>query len=124
MRVYSAWAFFKIVFGSGILYVLYNYINIFEQPVIGLWFWFLGLFILVRWLSYFIFLGCYKLFSTLAADKQSSSSYKLSLLLGLFVMVNLTLMIVDKRTNIIWITVLVIFCILQVAFTHEQRKSY
>jgi hypothetical protein len=87
--------------GLGILRVLYHYVNVYEDPVIGISFGFLGIFMMVRGATYYLFLFGYRLFSTRPQHVQSSLSYKLSLLLGLYVMINITLMITDKRSKLL-----------------------
>lgn len=124
MQVYSIGALLKIIIGISLLTILYTYVNVYQEPVLWLGFGFLSVFMVVRGISYFIFLLCYKLFSNAPKNIRSSASYKLSLLLGVYVMVNLTLMIIGKRTSLIGIGLLIIFCMIQVTVTNEQRKLY
>ena len=73
--------------------------------------------------SYYIFLGSYKIFSHYPEHLQSSLSYKLSLLLGMYTMVNLALIITDHRTKFIGISLLVIFIILQIVFAGGKKQT-
>ncbi len=47
MRAYSIGAALKIIVGVGILAVLYNYVNVYNDPIIGLSFGFLGVFMII-----------------------------------------------------------------------------
>ena len=110
MQTYSIGAGIKFLIWLIIVSVLYNYVNVYESPILWLSFGYLGMFMIVRWLMYFFFLGLYKLRSSETVHAvQSSFSYKLSLLFALFTMVNLTLMINNIRTNFLWILTLLVF---------------
>ena len=120
MRLYNMWAIIKIVVGFIILSILYNYVNVYQDPAIGISFWFLGIFMIVRWIGYFMFLWSYRIFSSHNYFKQASLSYKLSLLLGMYMMVNLTFIITDNWTKLMWLIILVCFVVLQVMFWSEK----
>ncbi|USN54317.1 MAG: hypothetical protein H6765_07240 [Candidatus Peribacteria bacterium] len=53
---------------------------------------------------------------------QSSLSYKLSLLLGMFVMVNVTLMIVDNWSQWIAFLLILAFIMLQILITNAPNR--
>ena len=83
----------------------------------------MGLFMVVWGASYYFFLAGYKLFSpSLSHHVQSSLSYKLSLLLGLFVMINITLMILDNWTQWIAFLLILAFIILQILITNAPNR--
>ena len=90
MNLYSAWALLKILVGIAILAILYNYVNVYQDPAIGISFGFLGIFMLVRGLCYFVFLRMHRFFSAKPKHLHTSLSYKLSLMIGMYVMINLT----------------------------------
>ena len=87
------------------MYVIYHYINIYQDPVVGLSLGFLSVFLFIWGLSYFIFLIVAKFFSS-SYDHLSSLCYKLSLIFGLFVMVNITFFLVEQRNVILGIVLL------------------
>ncbi len=122
MRAYSIGAALKIIVGVGILAVLYNYVNVYNDPIIGLSFGFLGVFMIIWWASYFFFLVAYKFFSTLPDYQQSSMSYKLSLLLGLYAMINLSLVITGKRSTILGVVLLLAFLWIQYMFIKDTKE--
>lgn len=123
MRVYSLGALFKTLIWILILWILYQYVNVYQDPVLGLSFGFFALFMIVWWASYFFFLIGYKFFSQKSDALQSSLSYKLSLLVGIFAMTNLTLMVVDKRTLFLSIVLLIAFLLLQMVITYDKSPN-
>ncbi len=123
MRVYSLGALFKVLIGLLIMWVLYRYVNVYQDPVLGLSFGFFALFMVIWWASYFFFLIGYKFFSQKSDHLQSSLSYKLSLLVWLFAMTNLTLMVVDKWSLFLSLVLLIIFLLLQMVITYEKYPS-
>jgi len=123
MRLYNMWALIKIIVGIGIIAILYNYVNVYQDPAIWISFWFLAVFMIVWGIWYFIFLFAYKFFSKEYPHNQASLSYKLSLLLGMYVMVNLTFVITDHRNKLIWLVIIIAFILLQILFTKSKRKE-
>ena len=123
MRLYSAGAILKILVGLGILTILYHYVNVYQDPAIGISFGFLGIFMIVRGVSYFVFSFCYRFFSVKPKYIQESMSYKLSLLIGLYVMMNLTLVITDHRSKLIGIMLLFLFIVIQTIFVYEKKRE-
>ena len=122
MRIYSIWALLKVLLGMGILWTIYHFVHVYEQPVIGLSLWFLWVFLSMRGGSYFFFFVCYKLFSQREEVKKSSESYTHSLLLALWVMIQLTLMITDNRAPRIAFASLLVFVFLHRAVIYDGWK--
>lgn len=123
MRVYSVWAFLKAILWLWILTILYHYVSVDTNAALWLWFWFLGVFLVVWWVWYYFFLVLWKIFSKAEHYIKTSASYKLSLFLGVFVIVNLTFMIIDKWTNTIGILLIIVFLALQYFVTTEFHKK-
>lgn len=122
MRAYSIWALLKILVGIGIITILYNYVNVYNDPVLGLSFGFLGVFMIIWWASYYFFLFGYKMFTTLPKHVQSSMSYKLSLLLGLYAMINLSLVITGKWSTLVGVLLLIGFVFLLYVFMKDTKE--
>lgn len=122
MRFYSLWALLKVIMWLAILRVIYHYVQVFQQPLIGLSLGFLGIFLSVWGWSYFFFLLCYKLFSSRQEQRQNTESYTHSLLLGVRVMVQITLMMTYNRSLLAAWWSLLIFLILHLSVVHDTGK--
>lgn len=123
MRIYSIGAILKIIIGICILSILYNYVSVDTNAALGLWFGFLGVFLMIWGIGYYFFLVLWKLFSKAEHHIKTSASYKLSLFLGIFVIVNLTFMIIDKWTNTIGILLSLVFAALLYFVMADFRKQ-
>ncbi|MEI6775201.1 MAG: hypothetical protein WCL18_10970 [bacterium] len=78
----------KLVLGCVILLITYTSINVYEDPVIGIALSILGLFIAARGASFYLFLALQKFFRDVPQDRLIKDSYKLSLLFGIYVLIN------------------------------------
>lgn len=123
MRFYSLWALLKVVFWLAMMWVIYNHVQVYQQPIIGLSLWFLAVFLSVWWGSYFFFLLCYKLFSQRMEQRQNSESYTHSLLLAVRTMVQLSLMITNNRSYFIAVITIAIFLVLHISIIHDTAKT-
>lgn len=123
MRLYSVWALLKVVLWCAILWIIYHYVQVYQQPLIWLSLGFLGVFLSVWWGSYFFFLLCYKLFSSRVEQRQNSESYTHSLLLAVLAMVQITLMITNNWSIVVAIVSLVFFLLLHIAVVYEPKKA-
>ncbi len=121
MSFYHIWALIKILIWSSIIYLLYNYINIYQDPIIGLGFWFFAIFLIVWWLSFYMFFIWQKIFSQKELIKIASKSYKLSLLFWLFVIINLSLIVLEQRDKLLWFIILIIFLALHILTAFENE---
>ena len=88
MHLYYIASLIKMVLGMLILLVTYTSINVYEDPMIGIGLGILGLFILARGASFYMFVGIQKFFRELPKDRLIKDSYKLSLLFGIYVLIN------------------------------------
>lgn len=122
MIFYHIWALIKIFVGVSIAYLLFNYINIYQDPIIWLWFGFFAVFLIVWWWSFYLFFLWQKLFAVKWALSIASRSYKLSLLFGLFVLVNLSLISLEERNKILWGIIFLIFLILHIITWYENEQ--
>ncbi len=124
MQTYSIWATIKFLVGIIIVSILYKYVNVYESPILGLSFGYLWVFMIIWWIMYFFFLWLYKLRSSETSHlKQTSFSYKLSLLFALCTMINLTLMINDSWNNFLWILTALIFVAI-IPFLANDKVNY
>jgi hypothetical protein len=123
MYLYHIASLIKFVLGLLILLITYTSINVYEDPVIGIGLIILWLFIAARGASFYLFLGFQKFFRDLPKDRLIKDSYKLSLLFGIYVLINALFLLLGYRSKFLWLILLVGFIILQVALFSEQKKT-
>lgn len=123
MKLYYIISGIKAVLGLFILIILYNYINVYQDPVVGIALWFLWSFIFFWWISFFVFLWIQKLFRQQAEDRIIKDSYKLSLLFGIFALLNIGLILLEKRSKVLWLVLLVLFIALHIMLLSENRDE-
>ncbi|MBS8121554.1 hypothetical protein [Candidatus Vampirococcus lugosii] len=121
MLFYHIGSLIKIIIGFAILYIIYNYINVYQDPIIGLGFGFFGLFLISWGISFYIFFIGYKIFSKKDNILISSKSYKTSLLFGFYIIINTSLIIMENRTQTIGIVTIVIFLFLHILTILENE---
>ncbi len=122
MYLYHIASLTKFVLGVGIMLITYTSVNVYEDPVVGIWLGILWLFIAARWASFYLFLVLQKFFRELPQDRLIKDSYKLSLLFGIYVLINALFLLLWYRSKFLWIILLVGFIILQVTLFSEQKK--
>lgn len=123
MYLYHIASLVKFVLGVGILLITYTSINVYEDPVIGIGLFMLGLFIAARGASFYLFLGIQKFFREISQTRLIKDSYKLSLLFGIYVLINALFLLLWYRSKFLWIILLVGFIVLQVTLFSEQNKT-
>lgn len=105
MILYHIASITKLILGLAILFITYTSINVYEDPAVAIGLWFVGLFIAMRWGSFYIFLVLQRLFRAhIGADRIMKDSYKLSLLFGIYVMINVLFLLLwrwNKRRGIV-----------------------
>lgn len=119
MLLYHLGAIGKILLGSIILLTLYFTINIYEDPAIGLSFGFIGIFIITRWVSFYLFWGMRKLFSHESAIILASESYKISLLFGMYVLSNCALIVSEQWTKLFGLLLAAGFILLHILLSQD-----
>lgn len=123
LNLYHMTAIIKIILWITVILITYTSINVYEDPVIALSLWFLWIFILARWLSFFLFLLWQKLFHKLKSDDDATKdSYKLSLLFWFFCIINALLLVMSRRNKAIGLIILVAFIIIQI-FLFERKDG-
>ena len=121
--LYHIIALLKLVLWIWILLLIYFTVNIYEDPVIWIWLWFLGLFIAAWGFSFFIFFEIQNLFYKLKTrDQIVTESYKLSLLFGIYAMINVLLILLGQRTKLLWLLLLLWFIWLQIILFSKSNK--
>lgn len=113
-RIYYIASIIKAVIWILITIFTYTSINVYEDTAIAIILWFVWIFILARWVSFFLFLWWYKLFSKKKEEQQIKDSYRLSLLFGIYCLLNILLLIGWYWNKIRWILILIWFIALQI----------
>ena len=115
----------KIGVGVTLLGVTFFTINVYEDMVIGISMLLFGLFFLSWGASFFLFLTLHHLFHTfpLSETKKEKKSYKLSLLFGLYILINIILLIVEKRTKRNGFMLLMLFIVGQVVLFVQPKHE-
>lgn len=125
MSFYKIASITKLILWILILFLVYSYINVYEDPTIWLSLWFLWLFISLRWLSFFIFSLAQSLINSKKSQERiTKDSYKLSLLFGIYAIINVLLIILWTRNKILWIVLLVWFVLIQILLFSEKNNEY
>jgi len=123
MHLYYLASLVKFVLGLLILLITYTSINVYEDPMIGIGLSILWLFIAARGASFYLFLALQKFFRDIPQERLVKDSYKLSLLFGIFVLINALFLLLWYRSKFLWLILLVGFIILQIALFSEQKKE-
>ncbi|MDD2537452.1 MAG: hypothetical protein PHU61_03100 [Candidatus Absconditabacteria bacterium] len=104
MNMYKIASLIKVTVGAIILLIDYTMINVFEDPAIGIGLALVGVFLLGRGGSFFLFFFIQELFRKIEeSDRNLKDSYKLSLLFGLYSLINILLLFLgiwSKRRGI------------------------
>lgn len=125
MSFYKIASITKLILWILILFLVYSYINVYEDPTIWLSLGFLWLFISLRWLSFFIFILAQNLINNKKSQERiTKDSYKLSLLFGIYAIINVLLIILWTRNKILWIVLLVWFVLIQILLFSEKNNEY
>ncbi|MFZ2150859.1 MAG: hypothetical protein WAZ12_03945 [Candidatus Absconditicoccaceae bacterium] len=125
MNLYQIASATKFVLGLIILILVYSYINVYEDPGVGISLGFLGLFIMLWGLSFYIFLLGQKIFRTNQDQERiTKDSYKLSLLFGIYAIINVLLLILGNRSKILGLILLIGFIALQISLFSEKKQSH
>jgi len=123
MYLYYIASLIKFVLGVTIMIITYTSINVYEDPVIGIWLGILWLFIAARGASFFLFLGIQKFFRDIPKDRLVKDSYKLSLLFGIYALINALFLLLWYRSIFLGLILLVGFIIIQMVLFSEQKKT-
>ncbi len=119
-NIYQLLSAIKCTLGLVILMITYTSINVYEDPAIAIGLSFLGIFIAARWASFFLFLLIQKAYRKhldhLTIVKES---YKLSLIFGIYIIINYLLILLGRRNKFIGALFLGLFIWLEITLCSE-----
>ncbi len=124
MQLYNIASLGKFILGVLILVIDYTTINVYEDPTIGIGLAFLWLFIAVRGASFYLFLRIQKMYRHAEKMQLVKDSYKLSLLFGIFVIINVLFLLLGRRSKILWLLLLVGFIALQISLFSDKKDTH
>ena len=123
LKFYHFVSLAKIILWLFILLVTYTYINIYEDPTIAISLWFIWIFISIRWISFFLFLWGQKLFRKTHNLRIIKDSYKLSLLFGIYCIINILLLILWSWNKIWWFILFGWFILIQILLLENKIEN-
>jgi hypothetical protein len=110
------------VLGLFIAFITYTSINIYEDPAIAVSLGFIWIFIWIRWVSFYLFLWGQKIFRKVENSRILKDSYKLSLLFGIYIIINILLLILWWWTKLRWVLLLVGFILIQTLLLESNHE--
>ncbi len=124
MYLYHIASAIKLVLWTIVLIATYTSINVYEDPIAGIALAFLGIFIASRGISFYLFLWIQKLNQNKKDIlNMHKDSYKLSLLFGIYVIINFLLIVLGRRNKFIWIIFLTIFVVLYINLFWKTQED-
>lgn len=122
---YKKLAYIKIILGIVIILTTIFTINVFSDEILGVIFFLLWLFLISWGTWYFIFrLIQYALKQYHKYEHEKMiEAYKLSLLFSCYIIANIVLIIIEKRTRLVWINVLIWFIIIQILLVYDRSED-
>ncbi len=122
---YHSISIIKILLGITTILLTYYTINIYEDPIIAIGLGFTGLFITLWGIIFFIFLGVLYLINDENTDMLDikKQSYKSSLLLGIYSIINILLILLEQWTKMLGIILLAIFVLLHIILFKTKRNA-
>ena len=123
IRFYYIASITKLILWLFIVLITYTSISIYEDPVIWISLWFIWVFITVRWLSFFLFLQWQKIFRKIDKERMVKDSYKLSLLFGIYCVINILLLILWKWSKLLWFILLAGFIVIKILLFENKNDK-
>ncbi len=128
MSLYHIITLIKIVVGVVIIFFTSTAVDPYQDPWIWLGFGFWWVFMLIRWISFYIFWWWKTLFANDISTKKNKEqlaidSYKLSLLFWLYIIVNLWIMFQWYWTRFLWILLFIGFVVIQIFISIKPEKG-
>lgn len=125
LSVYTIASLIKLVLGAIVLIIDATTISVKDDTAIALILGLIGVFVVARGISYFIFFWSQWLFSTkISEERMQKDAYKCSFLFGLFALINILLLIAELWSKWIGLLCIVAFMAMQyVIFTDPKRKN-
>ncbi len=113
----------KLILWLFIVLITYTSINIYEDPVIAISLWFIWVFIWIRWISFFLFLRWQKIFRKTKTYRIIKDSYKLSLLFGIYCVINILLLMLWSWNKFWWFILLWWFILIQILLLENKNEK-
>lgn len=124
-NIYQLLSGVKCAIGALILVITYTSINVYEDPAIAIGLSFLGIFIIARWVSFFLFFWVQKLYrKNLDHITIVKESYKLSLIFGIYIIINYLLILLGRRNKFLGILILGLFIWLEMTLYSEASPKH
>ena len=123
LNFYKIASISKLVLWLTIIIITYLYINIYEDPAVWISLWFIWTFITIWWWSFFLFFLWQKLFRKIDIERITKDSYKLSLLFGIYCIINVLLLILWSWNKILWFILLWWFIVIQVLLLESNSNK-
>ncbi len=122
---YRTVSFIKIVLGIITTLLTYYNINVYEDPAIAIILGFTGVFISLWGISFFAFLGVLYLINDEQTDilRLEKDSYKSSFLFGIYMIINILLIILTQRTTLLGVVLLAIFILLHIILFKTTKHA-
>lgn len=122
---YKKLAYIKIILWIVIILTTIFQINVFSDEILGVIFFLLWLFLISWWVGYFIFrLIQYALKQYHKYEHEKMiEAYKLSLLFSCYIVANIVLIIMEKRTRLVGINLLIGFVIIQILLVYDRSED-
>lgn len=122
---YKKVSLLKIFLWLTILITTIFSINIFEDEALGMTLFLLWTFLLTRGIWYFAFRllqYALKQYHKYEYEKMTEA-YKLALLFSCYILINIILIVIEKRTKLIWINLLLAFIIVQILLIYDRQDD-
>jgi len=124
-NIYQIISGIKCAIGLLILFITYTSVNVYEDPAIAIGLSFLGIFILARWASFFLFFLVQKVYrKNLDHITIVKESYKLSLIFGIYIIINYLLILLGRRNKFIGALFLGLFIWLEIALCSDIPQTH
>lgn len=124
-NIYQILSGIKCTIGLLILFITYTSINVYEDPAVAIGLSFLGIFIVARGASFFLFFLIQKAYrKQLDHLTIVKESYKLSLIFGIYIIINYLLILLGRRNKFIWALFLGLFIWLEIALCSETPQTH
>ncbi len=122
---YKNLAYIKIILWIVIIITTLFTINVASDEILWVVFLLLGVFLLSWWVGYFIFRliqYALKQYHKYEHEKMTEA-YKLSFLFSCYVLTNIILLIMEKRSRLLGINLLIGFIIMQILLVYDREDN-
>ncbi len=124
MHLYHLASAIKLALGIAIIIITYTSINVYEDPVIGIALAFLWIFIASRWGSFYLFWWIQKAYQKKKWPLLiAKDSYKISLLFGIYMIINFLLIVLWWRNKFLGILLLWWFVRIYISLFSNTEKD-